>query len=72
MKGKNIFLILLIMFLFAVFLIGCQQQVDEAKKTPDAMKIIDEPQKPVTGDIEKEFNDSLDMALEELEEIEKV
>ena len=72
MRGKGIFLVLLAMSLFMVFLIGCQQQAEKAKDVPDSMEIVDETQKPIAGEIEKEFNDSLDTALEELEEIEDI
>jgi len=69
---KKHYLGLLMIFSIIVILIGCQQQVEEAKEIPDAMKIVDEMQKPAAEEIEKEFNDSLDMALEELEEIEDI
>ena len=68
----NRFFVLFVMFAFVVFLIGCQQQTKENKEISDSIKIVNETQKPAADGIEKEFNDSLDAALGELEDIENI
>ena len=67
MKGKNILLVLLIMSIFIIFLTGCQQQVSDTEEIYDAMEIVDEAREPVAD--ENEFDDDLDAALQELEDI---
>ncbi|MBI2135048.1 hypothetical protein HYU09_03590 [Candidatus Woesearchaeota archaeon] len=72
MRIKNSLLVLLAMLVLAIFLIGCQQQVSETKEISDAMEIVDEAQEPAADEYEQEFDDGLDAALQELEEIEDV
>ena len=61
MKYKNLFFIV-----FVIFLIGCQQQVDEVSED-SPIEIVSG--KPVVEYIDEDFNDNLDAALQELEEI---
>jgi len=63
MKINNFLFLWLII---AIALIGCQPQVQETK----SIEIVDE--KPIDSEIEKEFDDGLDEALQELEEIENI
>ena len=60
-------------FLFimlAVLLLGCQQQVDKESEERPSMEISSG--QPVIEKIDEEFDDNLDEALEELEEIEDI
>ena len=56
--------------MFAIFLLGCQQQVDTESEEKPSMEISSG--QPVIEKIEEEFDDNLDEALEELEEIENI
>ena len=56
--------------MFAVLLLGCQQQVDKESEEKPSMEISSG--QPVIETIEEEFDDNLDAALEELEEIENI
>ncbi|MBI2208674.1 hypothetical protein HYU50_04215 [Candidatus Woesearchaeota archaeon] len=71
-KKNHYFLRLFLLVIIGLFLIGCQKQTQGDKEMSDSIKIVDETQKPADEEIEKEFDDGLDMALGELEEIEKV
>jgi len=63
MINKTIFLIF-----FVVFLVGCQQ-VDEVVDEPSIEIISGEP---IIEEVDEKFNDGLDDALRELEEIESI
>ena len=67
MKINN-FLILFLM-LINIFIIGCQQQVQDVSEQ-ETIEIVDET--PIDNEIEEEFDDGLDAALQELEEIENI
>ena len=56
--------------MFAVLLLGCQQQVDKESEEKPSMEISSG--QPVIEKIGEEFDDNLDAALEELEEIENI
>ena len=56
--------------MFAVLLLGCQQQVDKESEEKPSMEISSG--QPVIEKIDEEFDDNLDEALEELEEIENI
>jgi len=56
--------------LLVIFLIGCQQQVEEVSEEEPPIEIISG--EPIIGEIEEEFDDNLDDALKELEEIEDI
>ena len=56
--------------MFAVLLLGCQQQVDKESEEKPSIEISSG--QPVIEKIDKEFDDSLDEALQELEEIEDI
>ena len=56
--------------MLAVLLLGCQQQVDKESEEKPSMEISSG--QPVIEKIDKEFNDNLDEALQELEEIENI
>ena len=59
------------MIIIIVFLIGCQQKVQEEITEPlEPIKIVEE--ETIDEELEKEFNDNLDDALRELEEIENI
>ena len=53
--------------IFVIFLLGCQQQVNKESEEKPSMEISSG--QPVIEKIDKEFNDNLDEALQELEEI---
>ena len=63
--NRNIFIFLIVLFIF--FLVGCQPQVQEEVEQ-EKIEIIDEGL--VLEEIEQEFDDNLDRALDELEKIE--
>ena len=69
MIKKYLFILLI---LFILFLIGCQQQIKQEleEQKPDAIEIISE--EPAVEEIDEEFNDNLDEALKELEEVENI
>ena len=54
----------LLLVVFVIFLIGCQQYVEEQE---DTIEIVGGEQ--IIEEIEEEFDDNLDDALKELEEI---
>jgi len=56
--------------MFAVLLLGCQQQVDKESEEKPSMEISSGQQ--VIEEINEEFDDNLDQALQELEEIENI
>ena len=56
--------------MFAVLLLGCQQQVDKESEEKPSMEISSG--QPVIEKIDEEFDDNLDEALQELEEIENI
>ena len=71
MKVSNNFSILFSLIIIIVFLIGCQQKVQEEITEPlEPIKIVEE--ETIDEELEKEFNDNLDDALRELEEIENI
>ena len=60
-------------FLFmmlVVLLLGCQQQVDKESEEEPFVEISSE--QPVIEKIDEEFDDNLDEALQDLEEIENI
>ena len=57
----------LLLVVFVIFLIGCQQYVEEQE---DTIEIVGGEQ--IIEEIEEEFDDNLDDALKELEEIENI
>ena len=60
-------------FLFimlVVLLLGCQQQVDKESEEKPSMEISSG--QPVIEKIDEEFDDNLDEALRDLEEIENI
>ena len=68
MKVSNNFSILFSLVIIIVLLIGCQQKVqEEITEPPEPIKIVEE--ETIDEELEKEFNDNLDDALQELEEI---
>lgn len=70
MMNKKI--IIAIVLIFAIILFGCQDKElkdDELNMFEDADKKSDAA---IDGDIEKEFEDNLDEAIKELEEIENI
>jgi len=70
MKFNNYMFILLI---FIIFLLGCQQVQEVSEQETDIIEISSEK---VVGtiyeELEKEFDDGLDEALAELEEVENI
>ena len=56
--------------MFVVLLLGCQQQVDKESEEKHSMEISSG--QPVIEKIGVEFDDNLDEALQELEEIENI
>ena len=56
--------------IFAIFLLGCQQQVDKESEENPSMEISSG--RPITEEIDEEFNDNLDEALQDLEDIENI
>ena len=71
MKVSNNFSILFSLIIIIIFLIGCQQKVQgEITEPPEPIKIVED--KTIDEELEKEFNDNLDDALQELEEIENI
>ena len=68
MKFINLFVILILL----IFLIGCQQQIQEkiTVQEPETAEIVEE--EIIDEELEKEFDDNLDEALKELEEIEDI
>lgn len=66
------FFISFVILIFTIFLIGCQQQIQEETKIQESetIEIVDE--KMIDEELEKEFDDDLDEALQELEEIENI
>jgi len=65
------FLNLFFVFLFMIFLIGCQQAQEVSEQEPN-IEIIDENINRIDEELEKEFDDGLDEALKELEEVENI
>ena len=59
-----------VVIMLAVLLLGCQQQVDKESEEKPSMEISSG--QPVIEKIDEEFDDNLDEALEELEEIEDI
>lgn len=61
-----------ISFVILIFLIGCQQQIQEeiTVQEPEIIEILDD--KIIDEELEKEFEDGLDEALKELEEVENI
>ena len=60
----------ILFMMFAVLLLGCQQQVDKESEEKPSMEISGGH--PVIEEIDEEFDDNLDDALEELEDAENV
>jgi len=56
--------------IFVIFLLGCQQQVDKESEEKPSMDISSG--QPVIEKIDEEFDDNLDAALEELEDVENI
>ena len=56
--------------ILVIFLLGCQQQVDNESEEKPSMDISSG--QPVIEQIDGEFDDNLDDALEELEDAENV
>jgi len=56
--------------IFAIFLLGCQQQVDKESEENPSMEI--NGGQPVIEKIDEEFDDNLDEALQDLEDIENI
>ena len=56
--------------MFVVLLLGCQQQVDKESEEKPSMEISSG--QPAIEKIEEEFDDNLDDALQDLEEIENI
>ena len=65
MPNKKILFAILV-----IFLLGCQQQVDNESEEKPSMDISSG--QPVIEQIDEEFDDNLDDALEELEDAENV
>ena len=77
MRITKYFLNLIIVLLFIFFLIGCQQVSEVSEQEPSGIEISTEESIEETADIineelEKEFDDGLDEALKELEEVENI
>lgn len=60
----------ILFIMFVVLLLGCQQQVDKESEEKPSMEISSGL--PVIEKIVEEFDDNLDEALQELEEIENI
>jgi len=71
MKFNNYIFILFIM-IFINFLFGCQQVQEVSEQESDIEVISEENVEPIDEELEKEFDDGLDEALQELEEIENI
>lgn len=63
---------LFVILILLIFLIGCQQQIQEkiTVQEPEIAEIVEE--EIIDEELEKEFDDNLDEALKELEEIEDI
>ncbi len=56
--------------ILVIFLLGCQQQVDKVSEEKPSIEISSG--QPVIEKIDEEFDDNLDEALQDLEEIENI
>ena len=59
-----------IFVLLAIFLVGCQQQVVDVSEEELPIEIISG--EPIIEEIDENFDDGLDEALQELEEVENI
>ena len=66
-KAKKYFLVLLSLFILTIFLIGCQQKAEKAAEQK-TIGIVNETAPEET----ENFDDNLDEALNELEEVEGI
>jgi len=71
MKFNNYIFILFIIFLIN-FLLGCQQVQEVSEQESDTIEIGERVVEPIDEELEKEFDDGLDEALQELEEVEDI
>ena len=63
--------------IFIIFLLGCQQVQEISEQEPSGIEVstekgIEETADTIDEELEKEFDDGLDEALQELEEIEDI
>lgn len=65
MQNKKILFVILV-----IFLLGCQHQDDKVSEEKPSIEISSG--QPVIEKIDEEFDDNLDEALQELEEIENI
>jgi len=72
MKINNYMFILFIILIIS-FLLGCQQVQEVSEQESDTIEISTEDDvETIDEELEKEFDDNLDEALQELEEVENI